>query len=117
MKNVSNQGLHGALWMVEASAGTGKTYRLISEVLLAVLRGVELRKILVVTFSKKATAELSQRLQDRLQRLSLVLSAKQVDATEFASVLGLDDVGRMEQVGRQDRRVARRPEAGGVGVG
>ena len=92
MKNVSNQGLHGALWMVEASAGTGKTYRLISEVLLAVLRGVELRKILVVTFSKKATAELSQRLQDRLQRLSLVLSAKQVDATEFASVLGLDDV-------------------------
>ena len=92
MKNISNQGLHGALWMVEASAGTGKTYRLISEVLLAVLRGVELRKILVVTFSKKATAELSQRLQDRLQRLSLVLSAKQVDTNEFASVLGLDDV-------------------------
>ena len=29
-----------ALWMVEASAGTGKTYRLISEVLLQVLRGV-----------------------------------------------------------------------------
>jgi len=92
MKKVSNQGLHGALWMVEASAGTGKTYRLISEVLLAVLRGVELRKILVVTFSKKATAELSQRLQDRLQRLSVVLSAKQVNTKDFESVLGLDDV-------------------------
>ncbi len=92
MKSPTNQGARGALWMVEASAGTGKTYRLISEVLLAVLRGVELRKVLVVTFSKKATAELSQRLQDRLQRLRSVLAASSVNEADFERVLGLEGV-------------------------
>jgi ATP-dependent exoDNAse (exonuclease V) beta subunit len=90
MKQQSKGGASEALWMVEASAGTGKTYRLISEVLLQVLRGVELRRALVVTFSKKATAELSQRLQDRLQKLSVELDAAPVDAARFAEVLGLE---------------------------
>ena len=62
-----------ALWMIEASAGTGKTYRLVSEVLLAVLRGVELRKVLVVTFTNKATAELAKRLQSKLLELQAAL--------------------------------------------
>jgi ATP-dependent exoDNAse (exonuclease V) beta subunit len=62
-----------ALWMIEASAGTGKTYRLVSEVLLAVLRGVELRKVLVVTFTNKATAELAKRLQSKLMELQAAL--------------------------------------------
>ena len=90
MKQQAKLGASEALWMVEASAGTGKTYRLISEVLLQVLRGVELRRALVVTFSKKATAELSQRLQDRLQKLTVVLDAAPVDAAKFSEVLGLE---------------------------
>lgn len=90
MKQQAKGGAREALWMVEASAGTGKTYRLISEVLLQVLRGVELRRALVVTFSKKATAELSQRLQDRLQKLSVVLDAAPVDVAKFSEVLGLE---------------------------
>ena len=67
-----------ALWMIEASAGTGKTYRLVGEVLLAVLRGIELRQVLVVTFTNKATAELSQRLQSKLIELQAALAAPAV---------------------------------------
>ena len=70
-----------ALWMIEASAGTGKTYRLVSEVLLAVLRGVELRKVLVVTFTNKATAELAKRLQSKLMELQAALELPAADAT------------------------------------
>lgn len=76
-----------ALWMIEASAGTGKTYRLVGEVLLAVLRGIELRQVLVVTFTNKATAELSQRLQSKLIELQAALAAPAVGSPGPPEVL------------------------------
>ena len=56
--------------VIEASAGTGKTYtleHLIVEILLA--KQVPITEILVVTFTEKATGELRARVRHMLQRL------------------------------------------------
>ncbi|GAB4210052.1 MAG: exodeoxyribonuclease V subunit beta [Sandaracinaceae bacterium] len=52
--------------IIEASAGTGKTYTLEHLVLELVASGVPIEEILVVTFTDKATREMKQRVRDRL---------------------------------------------------
>ena len=53
--------------LVEASAGTGKTYAIATLVLRLLLqRSLKLEQILVVTFTRAATAELRQRIRKRL---------------------------------------------------
>jgi exodeoxyribonuclease V beta subunit len=60
-----------ALVVVEASAGTGKTYFLEHRVIDLVLgAGAALGEILVVTFTEKAVAELRLRIRDLLDRLA-----------------------------------------------
>jgi len=54
--------------LIEASAGTGKTYRLEEEITALIAGGIALEKILVVTFTEKATAELRARIRRRLSR-------------------------------------------------
>src|SRR4029079_13962870 len=57
--------------VIEASAGTGKTYLLEHLVVDRIVRGdARLEEILVVTFTEKATAELVRRLRALLGRLS-----------------------------------------------
>ncbi len=58
------------LVVVEASAGTGKTYFLEHRVVDLVLAGAELAQILLVTFTDKAVAELRLRIRDLLDRLA-----------------------------------------------
>jgi hypothetical protein len=58
------------LVVVEASAGTGKTYFLEHRVVDLILAGAELGEILLVTFTDKAVAELRLRIRDLLDRLS-----------------------------------------------
>ncbi|NBB76027.1 MAG: UvrD-helicase domain-containing protein, partial [Bacteroidetes bacterium] len=54
--------------MIEASAGTGKTYTLTALYLRLLLeKKLEVEQILVMTFTKKATAELKQRIFRRLK--------------------------------------------------
>ncbi|MSQ94086.1 MAG: hypothetical protein EXR98_05965 [Gemmataceae bacterium] len=57
--------------VVEASAGTGKTYT-IERLVLRLLReeAVALEQILIVTFTEKATGDLKRRLRDTLDRAS-----------------------------------------------
>jgi exodeoxyribonuclease V beta subunit len=58
------EGIH----LVEASAGTGKTYAITSLYLRAVVElGLLPEKILVVTFTRAATAELRERIRARLR--------------------------------------------------
>ena len=57
--------------MIEASAGTGKTHQITELVLEHVVdRGVPIDRILVVTFTKAATAELRDRIRRRLAEAS-----------------------------------------------
>ena len=58
--------LHGTR-LIEASAGTGKTWNICVLVLRLLLeRRLELRQILVVTFTNAATAELRERIRSRI---------------------------------------------------
>jgi len=57
--------------LIEASAGTGKTFTLIELVLeLMFTRNIPLKSILIVTFTEKATTELRMRLRTKLREIS-----------------------------------------------
>ena len=75
--------------VVEASAGTGKTYFLEHRVADLVIGGAELSQILLVTFTEKAVAELRMRIRDLLDRLS-----RAEVSTDEASAWELDDAAR-----------------------
>ncbi|BDU73175.1 UvrD-helicase domain-containing protein [Mesoterricola silvestris] len=55
--------------VIEASAGTGKTFTIEHLVVDLVLKGIPLERILVVTFTVKATQELRTRIRAKLQEL------------------------------------------------
>ena len=59
--------LHKGVNLVEASAGTGKTYAIAMLVLRAIVElNISIDKILIVTFTKAATEELRSRIRARL---------------------------------------------------
>ncbi|MBO7088379.1 MAG: UvrD-helicase domain-containing protein, partial [Lentisphaeria bacterium] len=58
----------GERYLIEASAGTGKTYTITHLILRLVLMGVPVRRILVTTFSKAAADELKTRILKLLNR-------------------------------------------------
>jgi exodeoxyribonuclease V beta subunit len=61
---IPTRGVH----LIEASAGTGKTYTIATLfVRLVVERGLDVNQILVVTFTNAATAELRDRIRKRLR--------------------------------------------------
>jgi ATP-dependent helicase/nuclease subunit A len=53
--------------VVEACAGAGKTWMLVSRILRALLDGAQPHEILAITFTKKAAGEMRQRLHEWLQ--------------------------------------------------
>jgi exodeoxyribonuclease V beta subunit len=72
--------LHTGISLIEASAGTGKTYTIAMLVLrLVVERAIPIEQILVVTFTKAATEELKDRIRARLADARRELTA--ADAT------------------------------------
>ncbi|MGM0411021.1 MAG: UvrD-helicase domain-containing protein [Bacillota bacterium] len=52
---------------LKASAGTGKTYRLSLEYVAAILKGDNFEEIVVMTFTRKATAEIKERIFAHLE--------------------------------------------------
>ena len=71
--------------MLEASAGTGKTYTIAALAARYVAEGVPLERLLLVTFTRMATGELRDRVRERL------VSAER----ELALGVASDDVVRM----------------------
>ena len=64
--------------LIEASAGTGKTYGIAALFTrLIVLEQKNVERVLVVTFTKSATAELKTRLRARLDDVLQVLESKE----------------------------------------
>ena len=71
--------------MLEASAGTGKTFTIAALAARYVAEGTPLEKLLMVTFTRMATGELRERVRERL------LSAEQGLARALAGVAPSDD--------------------------
>ncbi len=72
---------------IRASAGTGKTYLLVSRILRLLISGVEPSTLLAITFTRKAAAEMHQRLN---QRLLIWLEASDEQLRDYLIDLGLD---------------------------
>ena len=77
--------------VLEASAGTGKTYTICGMAARFVCEGVPLDRLLAVTFSRRATAELRDGVRDRLVRsrdtLRRVLGGGQLGDDEVDRVI------------------------------
>jgi len=87
--------------IVTASAGTGKTYRLVTEFADCVLRSIPPRRILALTFTEKAAAEMKTRIADRLAAGRYLRELEQAPIAtyhsfcsrvlrDYAPVIGLD---------------------------
>ena len=86
----------GILTIYSASAGSGKTYTLTEIYLKSLLRSRHsYRKILAVTFTNKATAEMKSRILDNLHKLATGA------ASDYLSVL-MKSTGRSEEWIRQE---------------
>jgi exodeoxyribonuclease V beta subunit len=78
----------GGTLLVEASAGTGKTHTITTLVLRLVLEeGLEIREILVVTFTEAATTELRDRIRRRLRNAVAALGGMKVDDAELIALV------------------------------
>ncbi|MCC6208660.1 MAG: UvrD-helicase domain-containing protein [Gammaproteobacteria bacterium] len=92
---------------VMASAGTGKTWLLITRLVRLLLDGAEPGAILAVTFTRKAAGEMQARLTDRLSRLARLDDAA-LDA-ELATLGVTTDAGARRAARGQFERLLRTP--------
>ena len=65
--------------VIEACAGAGKTWMLVSRIVRALLEGAEPSQILAITFTRKAAGEMRERLQGLLRELALASPEKRVE--------------------------------------
>ena len=99
--------------MLEASAGTGKTFALAHLVLRLVAdAGVPLRELLVVTFTEAAVAELRDRIARRLQQAltqleAAALAEQQAQAEAEDGIAGLESSAHQEiaRIAARDSRL------------
>ncbi len=89
---------NGSVW-VAASAGTGKTKVLTDRVLSLMLHGTAPARILCLTFTKAAAAEMANRLAQRLIRWAIAEDAEL--AVDVETLLGRRPDGDMLAVARQ----------------
>ncbi len=73
---------------VEACAGAGKTWMLVSRMLRALLEGCPPQDILAITFTKKAAGEMRKRLQDWLLEFATADDAHLVQQLKIRGVVG-----------------------------
>ncbi|MBT6093451.1 MAG: double-strand break repair helicase AddA, partial [Rhodospirillaceae bacterium] len=75
----------GSVW-VSANAGTGKTRVLVDRISRLLLAGTPAHRILCLTFTKAAAAEMANRLNDRLSQWAAINEPERVD--ELAALFG-----------------------------
>jgi exodeoxyribonuclease V beta subunit len=79
----------GKSHLIEANAGTGKTYAIANLFLRFILEGSTIQNLLVVTFTRAATDELRGRIRKRVNqaRLLLTANAEAIDEDDFFTAL------------------------------
>ena len=95
--NASEPLPEGAAWLLEASAGTGKTYQIAGLVLRLVAEyDLRIERILAITFTNAATAELRDRVRKRLSSALVALERRSADRDDafVEHLLGLAQPSR-----------------------
>ena len=72
--------LSGTNIIVSAGAGSGKTAVLSERVLQKVLNGVDIRKILILTFTNEAAGEMAQRIRKKIKKSGLKEQLEYLDS-------------------------------------
>lgn len=72
--------------IITAGAGSGKTYRIVTDITDAILEGVEPARIIATTFTRKAATELSSRISERLIEKGSVDDARRIEAALIGTV-------------------------------
>ncbi len=89
--------------LIEASAGTGKTFTLATLVVrLVVERGLRVGQVLAVTFTEAATQELRRRIRERLQLAHGLVGAARPDAADAERAVTWDILRRRRALGEAD---------------
>ncbi|WP_395702896.1 UvrD-helicase domain-containing protein [Aquabacterium sp.] len=83
--------------VVQACAGAGKTWMLVSRMLRALLDGVRPQEILAITFTRKAAGEMRERLNGWLAEYALATAADRVQALRDRG-MGAADAERLQPV-------------------
>ena len=72
--------------VVQACAGAGKTWMLVSRIVRALLAGAQPHEILAITFTKKAAGEMRQRLQEWLLKFSKLSDEELLEELESRGI-------------------------------
>ena len=83
---------------VHASAGTGKTWLLVTRIIRLLLHGARPDSILAVTFTRKAAAEMQQRVTERLREL---MAADGTRLDELLLQCGVTPTGALREHARR----------------
>lgn len=67
---MQNTPIQNTSLVIEASAGSGKTYQLVNRLVQLLINGANPAHIVAITFTRKAAAEMQARLQERLYKLA-----------------------------------------------
>lgn len=78
--------------LLEASAGTGKTFAMEHVFVRLVLANIPLEEILAVTFTRAATRELKERIRTNLEKALAMCSGEEASSWEYlAPFMGLEE--------------------------
>ena len=90
---------------VEACAGAGKTWMLVSRILRALLDGCAPQDILAITFTKKAAGEMRKRLGEELRRWADLSDAELVEVLQQRGLSAADAERRVAEARSLHARV------------
>ncbi len=91
---------------VEACAGAGKTWMLVSRILRALLDGCAPQDILAITFTKKAAGEMRERLNKELRRCAALSNAALASELQARGLSAADAARRAPELRTLHERVS-----------
>ena len=93
--------------VLEASAGTGKTYAIVAIAARYIAEGTHIDRLLLVTFSRAASAELRERMRERVRVLVRVLASPEVARATGDDLERLLATGTPEEIDRRRANLTR----------